>query len=77
MDGVWMMEWKAEREGARSTFQVVKWENGRRVDTRRTLTGLSCIAARVIAAELNSAYDAGWDAGRKDLADMFMAPLGD
>ena len=74
-----MTEWTVEREGARTTFQVVKWKDGLRVlaPTRRSLTGLSCITAQVIAAELNSAYDAGWDAGRKDLADMFMAPLGD
>lgn len=68
-----MMEWTAEREGARSTFQVVKWENGRRVDTRRHLTGLSCIAAQVIAAELNRAYEIGVEIGKGLAYDHVMA----
>ena len=70
-----MTSWEVERDAVGWSIVVVT--NGKREEVRSRWTGMSCIDAQVIAKELNSAYDAGWDAGRKDLADMFMAPLGD
>lgn len=61
-----MTGWTVERD-ARG-WSVVGPEGA-----RRSLTGLACVTARVIAAELNGAYELG----RRDVREEVFASLQD
>ena len=60
-----MTEWTVERDAV--GWSVVAWRNGARVEPRARLYGLSCIAAQVIAAELDRAYGQGRDDEREEV----------
>jgi hypothetical protein len=63
--------------GNGTTYAVVKVKDDRTREGRARWARLSCIDARVIASELNAAWDEGYDQGRADLAVMWTTPLGD
>lgn len=67
-----MTEWTVERD-ARG-YSVVATRDGERVEPRRSLTGLACITARVLADELNGAYCEGVAWGERQ---VFARGLGD
>lgn len=59
---------------SRGTYDVARWKDGHRVTVRARFEGLSCIMARVLAAELNDAYSRG----REDAREVIYAGgLGD
>jgi hypothetical protein len=49
--------WEVVADGAR--WAVVKVREGRAPEGRARWSGISCVAARCLAAELNSAYELG------------------
>ena len=59
-----MTEWTVERDAV--GWSVVAWRDGARVEPRARLYGLSCIAAQVIAAELERAYRLGREDEREE-----------
>lgn len=52
-----MTVWTVEKD-ARG-WSVVAYRDGERVEARRTLTGLPCVAAKVLRDELERAYAQG------------------
>ncbi len=71
-----MTIWTVETD-ARGWSVVAKRE-GVRVEPRRTLTGLACITAQVMAAELNAAWREGLAYGAKTYRDtLALETLGD
>lgn len=68
---IWTVE-KDERG-----YSVVAEREGKREEARRSLTGLPCITARVLAAELNSAYREGIRLGGQEVRKIFAEMLGD
>lgn len=70
-----MTVWTVERD--ERGWSVVAEREGQRIEPRRSLTGLACITAQVIAAELNAAWMAGYRQGRDDVREIFAETLGD
>lgn len=61
-----MVAWTVEK-GLHGGWDVARWEDGRRVTTRARFEGMSCIGARVLAAELNDAYRLGREHAREEV----------
>ncbi len=70
MDGVSMTIWEVEKD--ERGWSVVAVREGKRIEPRARLTGLPCITAQVIAAELNAA----WRQGVADGSDAYRRTLG-
>ena len=60
-----MTVWTVEKD--ERGWSVVQTRDGRREEVRRSLAGLPCITAQVIAAELESAYERGREDERADI----------
>lgn len=60
-----MTEWTVERDEV--GWSVVQYRDGARVEPRGRFYGLPCIAAQVIAAELERAYRLGRDDEREEV----------
>ncbi len=75
MDGMSVTVWTVEKD-ARG-WSVVAEREGARVEPRRSLTGLRCLRARVLAQELNSAYREGIRLGGEEVRAVFAELLGD
>lgn len=69
MNGKPLTIWTVEKD-ARG-WSVVAERDGERVEPRRSLTGLACITAQVLAEELNRA----WRQGVADGADVYRRTL--
>ena len=68
--------WIVERD-ARG-YSVVAERDGKRGEARRSLSGLACITAQVIAAELNSAWRQGVGYGARVYREaLALETLGD
>ena len=69
-----MTTWTVERNLYGRGYDLARWDDGHRVTVRARFEGLSCIMARVLAAELNDAYARG----REDMQwEMFTTTLAD
>lgn len=67
-----MTTWTVEKSPR--GYSLARWQDGARVPVRARFEGLSCIAARVLVAELNDAYALGREDARWE---VFAGSLGD